>query len=617
MRQLTLLARRRFSPLFAAQSLGVFDDILFRNALVLAVVLRGSTFAGLSTERVVALVAALYVLPYLALSGWAGQLGDKHSKSRLLKTLKLAELVTMGLATFGFWYQSLPVLLVSLFLMSAQSALFEPVKFSMLPELVGGRELTGANALMHAGAFLAVFLGTVAATYLSDGHLSAVGAIATLVSALGFVSSLFVPPTPAADPNLRVARDPLTPIGDLVRAARSHRTVQLSILAVSWFWFMGASFVALLPSFGREVLGGSESIVALFLGVYCGGVAVGALLCERLGGKKLELGLVPIGSIGLTLAAIDLFFASASLQHIGGRLIGIDAFLDSAGSTRMLVDFLLLAVSSGFFIVPLYTFLESRSDPRIRARVMAANSLMNAIFMVASSALLSALPGLGVSIPQTFLILAILSALVSAYIYTVIPEFLLRFIAWILAKLMYRVRVVGDDELPDEGAALLASNHVTYVDWLIIYSVYQRPLRFVMHQQFLRLPLVGWAFRDAKVIPIASAKEDPEAVHRALDRVAEELEDGNVVCIFPEGELTWDGKLGTLKPGIERIVKRTPVPVFPIRLGGLWGSFFSRKDNQAFKRPFRRVWSRITLTTHPPIPPEGFDVEQLEALLGP
>ncbi|MEM7437796.1 MAG: 1-acyl-sn-glycerol-3-phosphate acyltransferase, partial [Myxococcota bacterium] len=196
-----------------------------------------------------------------------------------------------------------------------------------------------------------------------------------------------------------------------------------------------------------------------------------------------------------------------------------------------------------------------------------------------------------------------------------IPEFLLRFWAWIVAQVMYRIRVVGEEHLPETGPAILVANHVTYVDWLILSSAYQRPLRFVMHQQFLSLPLVGWAFRDAKVIPIASVRENPDVVDQAFDRIAEELEDGNVVCIFPEGQLTGDGQLAPLKPGIERIVARTPVPVIPVRLDGLWGSFFSRQGDNALRKPFRRIWSRVTLTIHPPMPPEEATVESLAPLL--
>ncbi|MEM7138511.1 MAG: MFS transporter [Myxococcota bacterium] len=615
MSQATLLRRRRFSPFFATQFFGAFNDNLFKNALMVTVAYRSSTLAGLSTQSVIAMAAGLFILPYFLFSAWAGQLADKISKTTLIRWVKLAEIVFMVGAALGFWLDSLPLLLFVLFLMGLQSAFFGPAKYSILPELVHSRELTGGNALVETGTFIAILLGTIAGGLLANEHLHIVGVFAIVVAILGVASSLAIPRTAPADPELPFSLNPITPALATYRSVKANQTVFLSVLGISWFWFLGASFLTLLPSFGKDVLGAAESIVTMLLSVFCVGVAVGSLLCERLGGRKLEIGLVPFGSIGLTLAAVDLYFASAPLGRVGDSLMGLSVFLAQPNAWRMIADFFLLAVFGGFFTVPLYTLIQERSDPETRSRVIAGNNILNALFMVLSSLMLMALPKLGVTIPQTFLILAALSALVSAYIYSVIPEFLLRFWAWIVAQVMYRIRVVGEEHLPETGPAVLVANHVTYVDWLILSSAYQRPLRFVMHQQFLSLPLVGWAFRDAKVIPIASVRENPDVVEQAFERIAAELEDDNVVCIFPEGQLTEDGQLAPLKPGIERILGRTPVPVIPVRLDGLWGSFFSRQGDNALRKPFRRIWSRVTLTIHPPMRPEEATVESLAPFL--
>ena len=615
MSQAKLLGQRRFAPFFATQFFGAFNDNLFKNALMVMVAYRSATLAGMNTQSVIAMAAGLFILPYFLFSATAGQIADKISKTTLIRWVKIAELVFMAGAALGFWLDSLPMLLTVLFLMGLQSAFFGPAKYSILPEVLGSRELTGGNALVEMGTFVAILLGTIAGGLLAGSHIQIVGVCAIAVAVAGIVSSFAMPHTKPADPNLKLTLNPVTPTLETYRSVKTNRTVFLSVLGISWFWFLGASFLTLLPSFGKDVLGANESIVTMFLAVFCVGVAFGSLLCERLGGRKLEIGLVPFGSIGLTLAAVDLYFVSAPLHQIGTELIGLKAFLAEKSSWRMIFDFFILATFGGFFTVPLYTLIQERSEPEIRSRVIAGNNILNAFFMVLSSLLLMALPKMGVSIPETFLVLAVLSALVSAYIYAVIPEFLLRFIAWVVAHVMYRIRVEGEENLPDDGPVVLVANHVTYIDWLVIASAYQRPARFVMHQEFLKVPLAGWVFRDAKVIPIASGKESPHAMLKAFDRIADELDDGNVVCIFPEGHLTPDGELGRLRPGIERIVKRNPVPVVPIRLDGLWGSFFSRKDGKAFRRPFRRFWSRVRLTIHPPIAPKDVTLKALEAKL--
>ena len=615
MSQTALLTKRRFLPFFATQFLGAFNDNLFKNALIINVAYRSATFAGMSTQTVVAMAAGLFILPFFLFSAWAGQLADKVSKTTLIRWVKVAELAFMTAATLGFWIDSLALLLAVLFLMGLQSAFFGPAKYSILPELLNMRELTGGNALVEMGTFVSIFIGTIVGGLLAGDHVQLVGVFAVVVAVLGIVSSLLIPHTKPADPALELTLNPVTQALDTYRSVKTNKSVFLSVLGISWLWFLGGSFLTVLPSFGKDVLGAAESIVTMFLGVFCVGVAAGALLCERMGGRKLEIGLVPFGSIGLTLAAVDLYFASSPLHHVGESLMGIREFLSLPSAWRMVADFFFLAVSGGFFTVPLYTLIQERSETENRSRVIAGNNILNALFMVLSSLMLMALPKLGITIPQTFLILAVLSALVSAYIYSVIPEFLLRFFAWIIATVMYRIRVVGAEHLPEKGPALLVANHVTYVDWLILSSAYQRPLRFVMHRQFLKLPLIGWVFRDAKVIPIASARESAHAVARAMDRIASELDDGNVVCIFPEGQLTEDGQLGPLKLGIERVVARTPVPVIPVRLDGMWGSYFSRKDKAALRKPFRRFWSRVTLTIQAPIAPDKATVEALRPLL--
>jgi 1-acyl-sn-glycerol-3-phosphate acyltransferase len=278
---------------------------------------------------------------------------------------------------------------------------------------------------------------------------------------------------------------------------------------------------------------------------------------------------------------------------------------------HVLFDLFMIAVFSGFYTVPLMTFIQQRSAASERSRVIAGNNILNALLMVLSSLMLVAMLAADVSIPGIFLTLALLNAAVAVYIYTVIPEFLLRFAAWCLSNILYRLRIEHPENIPAEGAAVLAANHVTFVDWLLVASASTRPVRFVMDHEFAQLPMIRFLIRDAKVIPIASHREDAEVLEQAFDRIAEELEAGEVVCIFPEGGITRDGELSPFRPGIERILQRTPVPVVPVALVGLWGSFFSRKSGRAMTRPFRRFWSRVEIRIGENMAPEQLTAQKL------
>jgi 1-acyl-sn-glycerol-3-phosphate acyltransferase len=317
---------------------------------------------------------------------------------------------------------------------------------------------------------------------------------------------------------------------------------------------------------------------------------------------------VPFGSLGITLF---LLVAAASLgpEKAAAAPVTVSALLGSFAGVRLSISLFLFAVSSGLFIVPLYTLLQERSAPALRARVIAANNVANAAFMVLGSLLLVGLFAAGASIPQILGLLALLNLGVAVYIYTVIPEFLFRFVCFILAHVLYRLKVEGRERIPLTGAAVLVCNHVTFIDWLVISAACQRPMRFVMHHSFLELPLTGRFFRDVKVIPIAGMKENPAILEAAFHRISQELREAELLCLFPEGKLTTDGEIATFRTGIERILKENPVPVIPMHLGGLWQSVFSRYSP---RRPFGRIWSRVRLVVGEPMPPEGASAALLE-----
>lgn len=596
---LHLVGKRRFGPFFATQFLGAFNDNLFKNALLILITFQAGSVAGMSTNTLVNLGQVLFILPFFLFSAAAGFMADRAEKSSLIRRIKALEIAIMLLAAAAFALDSVPLLLAVLFLMGTQSAFFGPVKYAILPQHLAEHELVGGNGVVEMGTFLAILLGTVVA-----GVLIALGAIGTtLVSALivvlavlGWLTSRAIPVAPALSDTPLVKPAFGMALVSILRDTKTNRTVFNAILGISWFWFYGLAFLTQLPNLTKLHLGGDETVVTLLLTLFSLGIGVGSLLCERMSGRLVEIGLVPFGAIGLTYFGFDLYLAIPEATQVVQRPLG--EFLADSSQWRALFDLFAMAVFGGFYIVPLYALVQLRSPVDKRSRIIAGNNVLNALFMVVSALTAIVLLGAGLSIPQLFLVVALMTAAVSIYIFTLVPEFLMRFILWLLIHTVYRLRTNGVENVPERGAVLLACNHVSFVDALIIAAACRRPVRFVMDHRIFSIPIVNFVFRVGRAIPIAPKREDPAMVERAFDAIAEALEGGEVVCIFPEGKITHDGDMSPFKPGIERVVSRTPCAVVPIALRGLWGSFFSRKDGAAMSRPWRLVsgfWSRIEL----------------------
>jgi 1-acyl-sn-glycerol-3-phosphate acyltransferase len=611
MSQMHLLRDRRYWPLFWTQFCGAFNDNLFKNALVILITYRSISVFGLAPAQGPFLCSAVFILPFFIFSPFAGQLSDKVAKSQLIRWVKALEIAAMGLAAFGFWAENMPLLLFVLFVMGFHSALFGPAKYSVLPELVSSTELVGANALIESGTFLAILFGTIAGGVLisfGEAGEAATAVSVVLLALIGGAFSLAVRRTEPGDANLRVRINPVPALSSVLKILRADRSVLHSVMGISWFWFLGIGMLSLMPTYCRDVLRGNEQVATFCLALFCVGIGVGSVLCERLSQHRLELGLVPLGSLGLSLFVADLWWVGSPYPagHAPRELLGVAEFLTYPGSYRVGLDLLMTALFGG-----VYTLVQQRSPRNERSRVIAGNNVMNSGFMVAASILLLVLSKLGLGPVEIFLVLSLMNAAVAVYIYGLLPEFLLRFVVWGLSHIMYRVHVSGREQIPAEGPCILVSNHVSFVDWMIIAAACPRPARFVMYHGFLKMPVFGVFFRDAKVIPIAPAHEDQGLLDEAFERIAEELRDGQVVCLFPEGKLTSDGNMNTFRTGIERILARTPVPVVPMAIQGMWGSFFSRKDRAALRKPFRRIWSRVSLLIGAPLSPAGLSADEL------
>jgi 1-acyl-sn-glycerol-3-phosphate acyltransferase len=612
--QFALLGTRRFLPFFLTQFWGAFNDNVFRNALTVLIAFGAVTNAGHAADTLINLSAGLFILPFFLFSALAGQIADKYEKSRLIRAIKLLEIVIMTGAAVAFALGSTPWLILLLFLMGTQSTLFGPLKYAILPQHLSDRELVGGNALVESGTFLAILLGQILGTVLIGlGGRGAIltGAALVAVATLGWLASRSIPMAPPADPDLEIRLNPFVGTWQTIECARRERGIFLPVLGISWFWLLGSVFLTQIPSYTRDYLGGSPPVVTLLLTLFSIGIGIGSLGCERLSGHRVEIGLVPLGSIGLTIFGIDVFSAKPDLATTTG--LGIAAVLREPGTLRVAIDLVLIGVFGGFYIVPLYAMVLERSPPAERSRIIAANNILNALFVVAASVLAIVLLGHGYSIPQLFLFVAILNAAVAVYIYTLVPEFLMRFLVWVLVNTLYRLRTRDLDAIPETGPALLVCNHVSFMDPLVIGGSVRRPVRFVMDHHIFSVPVLSFIFRTAKAIPIAPRHEDEPMLERAFDRIDEELAAGNVVCIFPEGRITSDGEINPFRRGVEQIVAMRPVPVVPLALRGLWGSFFSRKGGAAMMRVPRRFWSRIELVAGAIVAPTDATAELLEA----
>lgn len=612
--QFSLLKTRRFAPFFVTQFLGAFNDNLFKNALVVLLTFHAASWTTLAPEILTNLAAGIFILPFFLFSATAGQLADKFDKARLARLVKQLEMLIMVIAALGFFMHSLAVLLGALFLLGLHSTLFGPVKYAILPQHLAEEELVGGNGLVESGTFVAILVGTLAGGLLAGigGHPGWVALAGLLVAAAGYLASRGIPAAPAPVPALAVNLNPFSETWRNIGFARQNRTVFLSILGISWFWLYGALFLAQFPVYAKNVLGGDETSVTLLLATFTVGIGLGSMLCEKLSGKHVEIGLVPFGSIGLTLFGVDLLFSSPASLPAAAPL-AISALLGQHSTWRVLFDLFGLGLFGGFFIVPLYVLIQLRSAPEHRARIIAANNILNALFMVVGALLAAGLLGNGLSIPRLFGIAALGNALVAIYIYRLVPEFMLRFIAWLLVHSIYRLDPQGIEHLPHDAPALLVCNQVSLVDPLVIAAASRRPIRFVIDHSLLRRPLIGLILRSMRAIPIAPARENSALLDAALDEVARALADGDLVCLFPEGRLTDDGELQPFLPYAQTIVARTPVAVVPMALQGLWGSFFSHKDGAPMSRLSKlRPFSKIALVVGEPLAPAAATPDDLQ-----
>lgn len=610
--QFQLFKQKFFSSYFITQALGAFNDSTFKQALITIITFFSVGKIAVDPAIMTNIAAGLFILPFFLFSATAGQLAEKYEKSALIRKIKILEITIMVFAVIGLYFDNIYFLLFVLFLLGLQSTFFGPIKYSILPQHLKDEELVGGNGMVEMGTFLAILIGTIIGGvligYRETGTLI-LSALLLMVAIIGYLSSRRIPETPSIQPDLKVNWNPVTETWRTLKFTKENRVVFLSILGISWFWFYGTMFLTQILNFAKLSLDGDPFTANFILAIFSVGIGIGSALCEKLSGNRVELGLVPFGAIGMTWFAIDLYLANPQVGY-SGALSPLE-FVQKDGAIRTLIDCFLVGIFAGFYIVPLYALIQERCDRSKLSRVIAGNNIINSLFMVVAAIMAGALLALGTTIPQLFLITAILNAVVAIYIFTLVPEFLMRFLVWILISTIYKVKTKGLENIPKDGACILVCNHVSYVDSLIIGGYVRRPVRFVMYYKIFQIPVLSFIFKTAKAIPIAGRSENEKLLNQSMDDIKTALDEGEIVCIFPEGKLTSDGEMNEFKAGIEKIIEKSPVPVIPMALHGLWHSLFSRKKVNKLIDRLKRIRTRVGLVVDEPIAADQINKEML------
>lgn len=586
-----LLLSRRFLPLFVTQFLGAANDNLFKSALVMLITFELAARSGLDGPLLVTAAAGIFIAPFFLFSAWAGQVADRFDKARIAQAVKLAEIAIMGGAAAAFLFANPWILMGVLFLMGTQSAVFGPVKYSILPQHLGVDELISANALVSGGTFLAILIGTITGGLLimTDNGVMAVSTLVMAIAVLGFVASLFIPPAPAPSPDLKLTPNVLAGTAGMLRHAAKRRDVFLSILGISWFWLVGATFLSQFPTFGKVNLGGDEGVVTLFLAIFSIGIGIGSGLCSKLLKGEVSAKYVPFAALSMTAFMVDLYFASTLVAPGGGS--DVVAFLSQPLGMRITADLLMVAVSGGMYIVPLFALLQSRGDAAHRARDIAANNVYNALFMVVSALAVSMMLAGGMSVPGIFMIVAIANAGVALYICKLLPDELVKAsLRWVF-KLAFRAEVHGLENWQAVGdKAVIVVNHVSFLDGALLAAFLPEKPLFAINTHIA----AKWWMKPFLTLVEAFPMDPTKPL--SMKGLIKEVAKGRKCVIFPEGRITVTGGLMKVYEGPAMIADKADADVLPVRIEGAEFTFFSR-----LKGTVRQRWfPKITLTILPP-----------------
>lgn len=585
-----ILASKRFLPLFITQFLGAFNDNLLKNALLILVTYRLAAQDGAYAAQLVNIAAGVFVLPLFLFAPLSGQLADKFDRARIARLVKLAEIALAMCASAGLYLESVPLLLATLFGYGTHSSFFGPVKYAILPQHLREDELLAGNAYVDASTFLAILIGTIAGgkIILLDGGVTIVSCLLVGVAFFGYLASRHIPSAPAPEPDMKISYNLPRGIMQLVRETRKQRDVFLCILGISWFWLVGAVFLAQFSPFAKDVLHANENVVIMFLTMFAVGIAVGSVLCSKLMKGQIHAKYVPLAAIGMSIFAVRLYITTGQTTTAeGAELMSILDFIQQPVGWRVLVDLFALAVCGGFYSVPLYTMLLARAEKQHGARAVACNNLMNAFFMVGAAIVAVIMLKLGLTIPEIFLGLGILNAFVALYICKLLPFSLIG----LVLKALYRVEVRGVENFAKAGDRILVvANHTSLLDAPLLAAFLPGNVSFAINTFMAKRWWLKPFLSLVDTFPLDPT--NPMAAKTLIDRIKA----NNNCMIFPEGRITVTGSLMKIYEGPGMIADKSGAMVLPVRIDGAQYSPFSYLKGKVRIRLF----PKITLTLLPP-----------------
>ena len=614
-----LYKERKFWPLFWTMFLGAANDNIFKNALVLLITYKNISLFGYGAESLVAFAGGAFIFPYVLFSATSGQISDHYDKAKVIKITKITELVFMIIGGIGFITESYGILMLTLFLMGAQSSFFSPVKFSSLRSILDDNELTKGTAIIGGGTFIAILIGTIIgglAVATPDANNNDAFVI-IIFAIIGVVVARYQNPINEKNNDVKVDYTFVKPTFQLLLSSMKDKSSFCSMMGVSWFWFLGSFVLSIMPSIIKNVFYGTEIVASIFMATFTIGMGLGSYICSKLSGKRIEVGMVPLAAIGMSLAVFDLYYISTQWPiSITGMMPPAEFFAQPL-AIRAIVDLLLITIFGGTFYISQLTYMQHSAPLEKLARTIAANNIWNAIFMVAAAVLIIFLKSIGLSAIDNLLILGVLNLVYGLITYYYFHEEMWRFTFDWLCNVIYKIEVIGEDKIPKEGRLVIAANHTSFVDWGVVMSLSPRPIRWVIDHRYYKIPGLKQFFMQGHLIPIATRKEDPGLLDNAYVKLNESLNDERCVGFFPEGWVTRDGEPRRFQPGIKKVVEQTNAQVVPIVIKGLWGSFYSFSDGGAFKGIRWNLLKRrhIQVVVLDAIKPEDFCYKDLEKIM--
>ena len=584
---LSLLGKRRFAPLFVVQFLGAFNDNLLKFALLFLANFGLYRAEPDKAEMLATVATGLFILPYFLFSALAGQLADAWDKAKIVRAVKAAEVVIMGMALTGFLLESVPMLLSCLFLMGLHSTIFGPVKFSILPQHLHPHEIMGGTGLIEAGTFIAILSGQLLAGVIPPLQ---AGMVAIGLASAGFLVSLAVPSAPTVVPGLRIERNIFKSTWAILRAARHGRGVWLSILGISWFFAIGAVLLAEFAPLVSGVLKARQEVATFFLLIFSISVALGSMLVNRLLGGVVSARFVPVSALALAGFLIDLWL-STSGYGAARHGAGIAEFVGSPGSWRIMADLFGIAFAGGMFIVPLYAILQTHSPREERSRTIAANNIINAATTVAVVAVVTLMLARGESVPGVIGVMGMATLAVALISCWLLPETVIKSIVRALLRLCYRVEVHGAENMPRPGEpAVVVVNHVSFLDGLLLAAFLPGKPTFAVHT---RIAAAWWV---KPFLPLFDAFPVDPTNPMSAKAMVKAVREGRTLVIFPEGRITVTGALMKVFDGPGMVADKADAPIIPVRIDGAQFTPFSRLRGKVRLRRF----PKIDLTVLPP-----------------